>query len=206
MNVLTRGVVTPINLLQTLKRKLPDDGDSGAPSAWEQQREELIAACQAALGCKLQGMHAGIDSSGSTPAGAPAGPVSSPGGGSGSGEASNSSAPPRRPRLIVFNLFSLEGFHIAEGLGVPCLAASPCLPPYGPPAGFRRRFERAHLELFSRLQAAEGGQGGELTPVLAWLASWLASLCCFRDAKKLSLTTPLSSCVLGPHPPGQETA
>lgn len=157
-----------------MKRKLPDDRGSGAPSAWEQQREELIAACQAALGCKLQGMHAGIENSGAAAAGDPAEPASSPGGGS--GEANSSSDPPRRPRLIVFNLFSLEGFHIAEGQGVPCLAASPCLPPYGPPAGFRRRFEQAHPQLFSRLQAAEGGPGGGLAPALMELTGWL-TLC-----------------------------
>jgi hypothetical protein len=29
--------------------------------------------------------------------------------------------------LVVFNLFALEGYHIAEALGVACMAATPCV-------------------------------------------------------------------------------
>lgn len=32
--------------------------------------------------------------------------------------------------LIVFNLFALEGFHLAEHCGVPCMAAAPYVVPY----------------------------------------------------------------------------
>ncbi|GAB4815972.1 hypothetical protein N2152v2_003018 [Parachlorella kessleri] len=69
-------------------------------------------------------------------------------------------------RLILFNLFALEGFHIAEALGVPCVAASPCLVPYAMPASFERSFQIAHPELYRSLQAApeepdkRAGSGG----------------------------------------------
>lgn len=157
--------------LQPLKRKLTDDGSAAAPSAaWERQRGELIAACEAALGCSLQGQQAGIELAGSAAADAAAEHSRIPGEGghehrgssrSMSRSSSRSMSSATRPRLIIFNLFTLEGFHIAEALGVPCLAASPCLPPYGMPAGFKRRFERAHPQLLSRLQAAEGGWAGD---------------------------------------------
>ncbi len=129
------------------------------PPTQEQQREELIAACEAALGCTLQAPQPQADSAGAAAAGAARESASSPGSGS---EIRCSGGPLQRRRLIIFNLFALEGFHIAEALGVPCLAASPCLPPYVPPGGFKRRFESAHPQLFSRLQEAEGGWGGWL--------------------------------------------
>lgn len=132
------------------------------PPTQEQQREELIAACEAALGCTLQAPQPQADSAGAAAAGAARESASSPGSGS---EIRCSGGPLQRRRLIIFNLFALEGFHIAEALGVPCLAASPCLPPYASPGGFKRRFERVHPHLFSRLQEAEGGWDG-------WLAGW----------------------------------
>ena len=61
-------------------------------------------------------------------------------------------------QLLVFNLFSLEVFHIAEALGVRCLAASPCLVPYSCPAGFRQRFAQQQPELFAALQQAPSGE------------------------------------------------
>ena len=62
------------------------------------------------------------------------------------------------PRLLVFNLFGLEGFHVAEALRVPCAAVSPCLVPSLPPAGFERRFRAAHPRLYSRLQHSAPGE------------------------------------------------
>lgn len=59
--------------------------------------------------------------------------------------------------LIVFNLFALEGFHLAEALGVPCLAVSPCLVPYSPPAAFARRFKKSSAALYQALQEAAPG-------------------------------------------------
>jgi hypothetical protein len=58
---------------------------------------------------------------------------------------------------LVFNLFALEGFHIAEALAVPCAAVSPCLVPSAPPAGFERRFRAAHPRLHRRLKCSGDG-------------------------------------------------
>ncbi|EFN56472.1 hypothetical protein CHLNCDRAFT_145146 [Chlorella variabilis] len=92
-----------------------------------QQRDELIAACEAALGRTVQ---------------RPSGPAVC-------AEACSTRA------LILFNVFALEGFHIAEALGVPCLAASPCLVPYAMPAAFERRFRQANPSLYQALKAAD---------------------------------------------------
>lgn len=54
--------------------------------------------------------------------------------------------------LLVFNLFALEGFHVAEHLGVPCLAASPYLIPYAPPSGLERALRRRWPGLVEKLQ------------------------------------------------------
>ena len=56
-------------------------------------------------------------------------------------------------RLVVFNLFSLGGYHIAEMLGVPCIAISPCLVPYTPPASFDTIFRRNYRKLYAALNA-----------------------------------------------------
>ena len=63
----------------------------------------------------------------------------------------------RTDALLVFNLFALEGFHIAEALAVPCAAVSPCLVPSAPPAGFERRLRAAHPRLYQRLKLSEPG-------------------------------------------------
>ena len=68
------------------------------------------------------------------------------------------------PGLLVFNLFALEGFHVAEALRVPCAAVSPCLVPSAPPAGYERRFRTAHPRLYRRLQ--HGAPGG---PPSCWI-------------------------------------
>lgn len=62
--------------------------------------------------------------------------------------------------LIIFNLFCLEAYHIAEALGVRCLAAHPYLIPYSWPASFERRLAAACPSLHSRLLAASGNEEG----------------------------------------------
>ena len=57
---------------------------------------------------------------------------------------------------VVFNLFALGAWHIAEMLGVPCVAASPCIIPYSPPSAFEERFRAAHPILHERLRALLG--------------------------------------------------
>lgn len=105
-------------------------GGAGGGSE-EQRREELISACAAALGRSLP----------------------PPGGGRSGCQAVPVAAAGRS--LLIFNLFALEAFHLAEALRIPSLAASPCLVPYAPPAGFEPRFRRAHPQLYQRLQAAD---------------------------------------------------
>ena len=56
-------------------------------------------------------------------------------------------------RVIVHNLFALEGYHIAEALGVPSVAVSACLVPYPPPADFEARFRWAFPGLYLALQS-----------------------------------------------------
>ncbi len=105
---------------------------SGSGGSEEERREELISACAASLGL----------------------PLPTPGsGGAGQRDGRAASAGPQA--LLIFNLFALEAFHLAETLAIPCLAASPCLAPYAPPAGFERRFRLAHLGLYERLRAAD---------------------------------------------------
>ena len=71
----------------------------------------------------------------------------------------------RRLGLVVFNLFSLGAWHIAEAFGVCSVALSPCLVPYEPPGGFAEAFRGAHPELHAALHAAPFGRLGwaELT-------------------------------------------
>jgi hypothetical protein len=54
-------------------------------------------------------------------------------------------------RLLVHNLFALEGFHIAEALGVLSVVVSACLP-YPPPASFKARLKAAYPRLWGTLQ------------------------------------------------------
>ena len=95
-------------------------------SATDAHLEECIAACEQALGLKLPG-----------------------------GSSSEGHAPLQQSgcRMVVHNLFALEGFHIAEALGLPSLALSACLVPYGPPAGFETRFRWAFPELSHALHS-----------------------------------------------------
>jgi hypothetical protein len=54
--------------------------------------------------------------------------------------------------LIVFNLFALAAWHIAEYLRVPCIAVSPYAMPSSPPYWFEKRFKKMHRKLYTRLQ------------------------------------------------------
>ena len=116
-----------------------EDDSSAAATAVERdaQREELVAACETALGLTvlpLLGDQA-----------PPRQPRSS----------SSSSSSSVRAMMVICNLFSLEALHVAEALGVRCLVASPCLVPYAMPATFERRFARAHPRLLRRLRAVD---------------------------------------------------
>ncbi|GBF95250.1 hypothetical protein Rsub_08281 [Raphidocelis subcapitata] len=75
-------------------------------------------------------------------------------------------------RLVVFNLFALEAYSIAQALGVGCVAAHPYPPPAAPPASFERRLAAAYPSLHAVLRAAgRGGAGGSVGwgEVGAWM-------------------------------------
>ena len=59
--------------------------------------------------------------------------------------------------VIIFNLFALETLHVAEALGVPCIAISPCLVPYSCPSSFSQRFQKAWPTLYDSLHNASEG-------------------------------------------------
>ena len=50
--------------------------------------------------------------------------------------------------LVVINLFAVEGFHIAESLGVPCAIVSPCYIPYDAPRHVVRDIKLGYPGLF----------------------------------------------------------
>ncbi|KAL6762927.1 hypothetical protein V8C86DRAFT_2509173 [Haematococcus lacustris] len=54
---------------------------------------------------------------------------------------------------LVFNLFALEVWHIAEALGLPCAACHSYQVPYSCPTSFPRRFQAVHPTLYQQLQA-----------------------------------------------------
>ena len=63
-------------------------------------------------------------------------------------------AAPFGPKIIVFNLFSLEAYHIAEALGVSCVAASPYIIPYR----LQERMRTALLRIADREEHSEGSK------------------------------------------------
>ena len=73
-----------------------------------------------------------------------------------------------RPDLILFNLFALGVWHIADAFGIRCAAASPCLIPYAHPADFEDRFKAAHPALHRALGGAGESQVG-WEEVLHWM-------------------------------------
>jgi len=52
---------------------------------------------------------------------------------------------------VVFSLFALGAWSIAEAFGLRSLAATPCLIPYAPPAGFGASFSTSFPRLYARL-------------------------------------------------------
>eukprot|EP00899_Mesostigma_viride_P000736 jgi/Mesvir1/10663/Mv13752-RA.1 len=60
--------------------------------------------------------------------------------------------------LVVFNLFALEAWHLAEYLRIPCVALSPCLVPYSAPSRLESSFRREHPALYARLKRARDGK------------------------------------------------
>ncbi|GAX75424.1 hypothetical protein CEUSTIGMA_g2868.t1 [Chlamydomonas eustigma] len=95
--------------------------------------------------------------------------------------------------VVVFNLFALEGYHIAEALNVRCVAASPYQMPYACPAHFKRSFIMAHgLPLFNRLVEAEG------TGQVSWkeVTLWMWPLFTERWAKFRTEILSLAPCPL----------
>ena len=61
--------------------------------------------------------------------------------------------------LIVFNLFALEGYSLAEKLGIPSVAVSPFLLGRPPPARFEEEFAAIYPTLFSDLHTAKEEEG-----------------------------------------------
>jgi hypothetical protein len=73
---------------------------------------------------------------------------------------------------VVFSLYSLAGYHVAEHLGVPCVAVSPTIAPPSAATGHLRlakRLARAMPVLFGRLQTAADGRTSRLD-VDHWMA------------------------------------
>jgi UDP:flavonoid glycosyltransferase YjiC (YdhE family) len=56
--------------------------------------------------------------------------------------------------LIIFNLFTLCGWHIAECLGIPCICAQPYIIPQAPPSWFEASFMTEYPLLYRALQAS----------------------------------------------------
>ncbi|CAN0460443.1 unnamed protein product, partial [Discosporangium mesarthrocarpum] len=53
--------------------------------------------------------------------------------------------------LIMYNLFAMEAFHIAESMKVPCVVCQPYLMPTPMPNSFPHRMRRAHPQLYRQL-------------------------------------------------------
>jgi hypothetical protein len=62
--------------------------------------------------------------------------------------------------LLVFNLFALEAYHLAEALGSACAAAHPYAIPYSMPSTFEQQFQQQEPALYQQLQEAVGNRQG----------------------------------------------
>lgn len=60
--------------------------------------------------------------------------------------------------IIICNLFTLEGYFIAQHLRIPCLVASPHILTRTPPSGFQRKLAEAYPSLFEKLKSAASNQ------------------------------------------------
>jgi hypothetical protein len=61
-------------------------------------------------------------------------------------------------RLLLFNLFALEGYHLAEALSVRAAVVQPYTIPYSAPGSFPRRFQAALPRLSEALRAVQHQQ------------------------------------------------
>ncbi|CBN78533.1 conserved unknown protein [Ectocarpus siliculosus] len=82
-----------------------------------------------------------------------------------------------KPKLLVFNLYSAFGYHLADALGIPCVCASPGVAPSGGGMALGRVLPRALLErINSRVGDGDGdaSNGNEITR--ADLELWMLPL------------------------------
>lgn len=70
--------------------------------------------------------------------------------------------------LLVFNLFGLEAYHVAEALSIPCMVASPCLVPYSAPSSFARRFQQSCPATYQWLKSNDDVPGNEACAPIRW--------------------------------------
>ncbi|CAM9964235.1 unnamed protein product, partial [Ectocarpus sp. 13 AM-2016] len=73
-----------------------------------------------------------------------------------------------KPKLLVFNLYSAFGYHLADALGIPCVCASPGVAPSGGGVALGRVLPRAMLErIDGRVGDGDGdtSNGNEITRV-----------------------------------------
>ncbi|CAM9907376.1 unnamed protein product, partial [Ectocarpus sp. 8 AP-2014] len=82
-----------------------------------------------------------------------------------------------KPKLLVFNLYSAFGYHLADALGIPCVCASPGVAPSGGGVALGRVLPRALLERINgRVGDGDGdaSNGNEITR--ADLELWMLPL------------------------------
>lgn len=65
-----------------------------------------------------------------------------------------------KPRVLVFNLFAVGTWHIAQRFQVASIAVSPCLIPYGHPSCFPSRLDKLEPGLHQALAMAADGHVG----------------------------------------------
>lgn len=63
--------------------------------------------------------------------------------------------------MVLFNLFALEAYHVAEALQLPCAVAAPYAMPYRCPSAFTRAFASELPELYAALVGARQQQRQE---------------------------------------------
>ena len=108
-----------------------------------------------------------------------------------------------RSSRVVFNLFSLGAWHLADKYRIPSVCLSPCVIPYEHPASFEARFVDAHPDLHAMLSTAPAGHIC-WADVLHWMwplwlerwAQWRRHRLCLSeapltDATSLPRQTPL---------------
>jgi hypothetical protein len=107
-----------------------------------------------------------------------------------------------RRTLLVFNLFVLETFSIAEALGIRCAAAHPYLIPYSCPATFQRRFKHTFPAQYAQLTDPCNRDSGAVSwgEVQHWMwPLWTERWSAFREELGLS-PSPLEHSTQGSLP------